>query len=95
MIERQFGYKGNKGRDGARGRSSRGFRKVARFSVGAQEMRRQAGREGGIKRGIGDEEGKKLCQFLRLRPTNVSNPLSIETIFPEPIYIYIYIGYVK
>lgn len=72
-----------------------GFEKLHDSLVGAQEMRRQAGREGGIKRGIGDEEGKKLCQFLRLRPTNVSNPLSIETIFPEPIYIYIYIGYVK
>lgn len=63
-----------------------GFRKVPRF------CRCSGDEEGGIKRGIGDEEGKKLCQFLRLR---TFRPLSIENIFPGPIYIYIYLGYVS
>lgn len=57
-----------------------GFRKVPRF------CRCSGDEEGGIKRGIGDEEGKKLCQFLRLR---TFRPLSIENIFPGPIYTYI------
>lgn len=56
----------------AREEEARGVSKLSRLCSGDEEG-------GGIKRGIGDEEGKKLCQFLR--------PLSIQTIFPGPIHI--------